>query len=80
MFGTFEKEEEKAIYGISTPLQSWDLVAGQFRLCKILTGVKSTPGFSNKMKVMFYGPSWRPGKQRLGDIKDIPEPTPNEPK
>lgn len=33
----------------------------------------STPGFFNKLSVIFKGPGWAPGKPRLGLIEDIPE-------
>lgn len=33
----------------------------------------NTPGFCNKISVLFKGPGWEPGKPRLGDPADIPE-------
>ena len=33
----------------------------------------ATPGFMNKMKVLFYGPGWAPGKPRTGLEEDIPD-------
>ena len=32
-------------------------------------------GFFNKIKVIFCGPGWSPGKPRTGDIADIPKVT-----
>jgi alkylglycerol monooxygenase len=81
MFGTFEEEKQKVVYGITTPLNTWDIVAAQCGLwVDILARAKSVRGLSNKLKVLFYGPGWRLGEPRLGNINDIPEPTPNESK
>lgn len=33
----------------------------------------NTPGFCNKLSVLFKGPGWGPGKPRLGLMEDIPE-------
>lgn len=33
----------------------------------------NTPGFYNKLSVLFKGPGWGPGKPRLGLLQDIPE-------
>lgn len=33
----------------------------------------TTPGFVNKLSVIFKGPGWAPGKPRLGLIEEIPE-------
>ena len=31
------------------------------------------PKFTDKLKVLVYGPGWTPGKPRLGEIEDIPD-------
>jgi alkylglycerol monooxygenase len=81
MFGTFEEEKQKVVYGITTPLNTWDIVAAQCGLwVDILARAKSVPGLRNILKVLFYGPGWKQGEPRLGNINDIPEPTPNESK
>ncbi|XP_076330937.1 alkylglycerol monooxygenase-like [Tachypleus tridentatus] len=37
-------------------------------------------GFSNKFSMLFKGPGWSLGSPRLGNLEDIPEPDPNDPK
>lgn len=81
MFGTFEEEKHEVTYGITKPLNTWSVLAGQFHhYSDIVQRLQSTTGLQNKLKVVFYGPGWYPGKPRMGDINDIAEPSPNEPK
>lgn len=81
MFGTFEEEKHEVTYGITKPLNTWSVLGGQFHhYSDIVQRLQSTPGLQNKLKVVFYGPGWYPGKPRMGDINDIAEPSPNEPK
>jgi len=80
-FGTFEEEKHEVTYGITKQLGTWGVLAGQFHhYYDIAQRVKATPGLANKVRVALNGPGWVPGKPRLGDINDIPEPRPNEPK
>ncbi|XP_060068810.1 alkylglycerol monooxygenase-like [Ylistrum balloti] len=74
LFGTFQAEEEKVIYGLVHPLQSWDPINAQFcHLKYIIQKVQEEKGFSNKMGVIFKGPGWSPGKPWTGLPEDIPE-------
>lgn len=64
MFGTFQKEEERPTYGITTPLKSWNPVWANFsHFENIFIQLQHTPGFWNKLKVLFYKPGWRPKEQ-----------------
>ncbi|KAG8545970.1 hypothetical protein GDO81_020009, partial [Engystomops pustulosus] len=38
----------------------------------------ATPGFSNKLSVIFKGPGWGPGKPRLGLSEELPKVTGDE--
>lgn len=46
----------------------------QFDVCKhLIQRIRSERGLLNKIKCIFYGPGWSPGKPRTGDIADIPK-------
>ncbi|XP_033099679.1 alkylglycerol monooxygenase-like [Anneissia japonica] len=74
MFGTFQAEGEKVVYGLTHPLNSWNPVWIQVcHFTHILKTVWTTPGFGNKLSVIFKGPGWMPGTPRLGNPEDIPK-------
>jgi sterol desaturase/sphingolipid hydroxylase (fatty acid hydroxylase superfamily) len=71
MFGTFEPEKEKPVYGITTPLASWSPLWANFsHYVSIYKQIQETPKFWDKLKVVFYPPSWRPAE--LGGQMPIP--------
>ncbi|XP_066279591.1 alkylglycerol monooxygenase-like [Branchiostoma lanceolatum] len=81
LFGTFAKEEEKVVYGLTHPLNTWDPIWVQF--CHYVHIWKTfwvTPGLTNKLSVLWKGPGWAPGKPRMGCIEDIPKVKYPEPK
>ncbi len=64
MFGTFQKEEEKPTYGVTKPTNTWNPVwANILPIVDMVKQLKETSGFSNKVKVLFYKPGWRPQAQ-----------------
>ncbi|XP_071941594.1 alkylglycerol monooxygenase-like [Antedon mediterranea] len=74
MFGTFQAEEEKVVYGLTHPINSWNPVWIQVcHLHHIMKTVWTTSGFKNKLSVIFNGPGWMPGTPRLGNPEDIPK-------
>ncbi|KAB0376082.1 hypothetical protein FD755_012725 [Muntiacus reevesi] len=74
IFGTFEAENEKVVYGLTHPINTFEPFKVQFHhLVNIWTTFWATPGFFNKFSVIFKGPGWGPGKPRLGLIEEIPE-------
>lgn len=74
MFGTFQPEKEKVIYGLVHPLGTWDPFWAQIHhYVYLATNVWSHKGVWNKLCFLFKGPGWSPGKPRLGCIEDIPE-------
>ncbi|KAJ8794685.1 hypothetical protein J1605_002994 [Eschrichtius robustus] len=74
IFGTFEAEKEKVVYGLTHPINSFEPFKVQFHhLLTIWTTFWATPGFFNKFSVIFKGPGWGPGKPRLGLNEEIPE-------
>ncbi|XP_037590137.1 alkylglycerol monooxygenase [Cebus imitator] len=74
IFGTFEAENEKVVYGLTHPINTFEPIKVQFHhLFYIWTTFWATPGFFNKFSVIFKGPGWGPGKPRLGLSEEIPE-------
>ncbi|XP_068008601.1 alkylglycerol monooxygenase isoform X2 [Melanerpes formicivorus] len=79
IFGTFEAEDAKVVYGLTHPVNSFDPIMLQLRpLAHIWNTFWATPGFCNKLSVIFKGPGWGPGKPRLGLPEEIPEVTGKE--
>jgi len=59
LFGTFQKEEEKPIYGLTNNLETFhpiDTVFSEFY--KIKTDLKKPISFATKMKYIFNAPGW----------------------
>lgn len=79
LFGTFAAEEDKVIYGLVFPINTFESLSIQihyyYNLWKRSQQYKET---SNKILTFFNGPSWRPGKRRLGDHDDNPKVTGKE--
>jgi sterol desaturase/sphingolipid hydroxylase (fatty acid hydroxylase superfamily) len=72
MFGTFKWEEERPVYGITKPLNSWNPIwANLSNFQTIYEQLKVTPKWSDKFKVLFYKPGWRPAEQ--GGMMSIPD-------
>ncbi|HIF14458.1 MAG TPA: sterol desaturase family protein, partial [Bacteroidetes bacterium] len=54
MFGTFQEEEERPIYGITTPLNSWDPIWANFDHFKNLgKAVLKVKNISDALKILF---------------------------
>jgi sterol desaturase/sphingolipid hydroxylase (fatty acid hydroxylase superfamily) len=71
MFGTFQLEEEKPVYGITTPIASWNPIRANFiHYFQMNQQLKQTAGIWNKIRVMFNKPGWRPAE--LGGKMPIP--------
>ncbi|KAF9294092.1 hypothetical protein BGZ74_011419 [Mortierella antarctica] len=86
MFGTYASEriypdvvatrdeEEPISYGLTHPVNTFDPISIQFgHLVHIYKTVLITPGFADKLKVVFYGPGWHPGVPRMGLLEEIPD-------
>lgn len=60
LFGTFQKEEEPVVYGITTPLNSWNPVWANLHYWKELGNLaKKSRGF-DKVLVFLKPPGWQP--------------------
>ena len=72
MFGTFQAEEEKPTYGITTPLRSWNAVwANMSHYAAMGRDLKRIPRWSDKVKYLFMKPGWLP--DYLGGYRPAPE-------
>ncbi|XP_018413232.1 PREDICTED: alkylglycerol monooxygenase isoform X2 [Nanorana parkeri] len=79
MFGTFVAEKDKVVYGLTHPINTFEPFLVQLQhLIYIWKTFWSTPGFFDKLSVIFKGPGWGPGKPRLGLPEELPEVTGNE--
>jgi alkylglycerol monooxygenase len=71
-FGSFTPEEEEPVYGITKPLGTWNpLWANLHVFVEIFRSAWRTRRWSDKLKVVFGPPSWRPDD--LGGPVVIPE-------
>jgi len=60
-FGTFEPEEEEPVYGITTPLASWNPIwANVHVFVAIARDAWRTRRWRDKLRVVFGHPGWRP--------------------
>ncbi|XOV94744.1 MAG: sterol desaturase family protein [Bacteroidota bacterium] len=77
MFGTFQEEEERPIYGITKPVNSWNPVWVNFQhYADLGKQFIATNGFANKLNVLFNKPGWR-SPEDGGPLK-VPEITNHE--
>lgn len=68
MFGTFQKEEEEVVYGITKPLASWNPVWANFHYWFDLTETaRKSRNFRDKINVFIKPPGWFPDS--LGGIQ-----------
>lgn len=71
-FGTFQREEEEPVYGITKPLRSWNpLWANLHVFVQIARDARRTPGWGDRLRIIFGRPGWRPAA--LGGPEQIPE-------
>lgn len=57
LFGTFQKEEEKPVYGLTKPLKSYSFLWQHFHyFIELAIAMKQKKGFWNKLKVIFARP------------------------
>ncbi len=59
LFGTFQVEEERPVYGITTPINSWNPVWANFsHYEQIGLQLRQAHTLTDKLKVLFYKPGW----------------------
>ncbi len=60
-FGTFEREDEAPVYGITKPLRSWNpLWANLHVFVQMVRDMRRTPGWRDRLRIVFGRPGWRP--------------------
>jgi sterol desaturase/sphingolipid hydroxylase (fatty acid hydroxylase superfamily) len=76
LFGTFQAEEEEVVYGITTPVNSWNPVWVNLHYwVDLFKSASHTSRFIDKIKVFLMPPGWFP--KNLGGFKPAPEITPD---
>lgn len=79
VFGTYQAEEEKIVFGTTTKgYETFDSVTLHFFYYYDAVWKKfcAMEGWADKAKALFYGPGWEPGKPRTGLLEDIPRVDP----
>ncbi|WP_425638694.1 sterol desaturase family protein [Algoriphagus yeomjeoni] len=60
-FGTFQEEEERPTYGITTPVKSWNPVwVNLAHYSNMKEELKMIPNWSDRLKYLFNKPGWLP--------------------
>lgn len=79
MFGTFQEEEEKPVYGITKPLNSWNAAwANVSHYSDMLKDMRRIPKWNDRIKYIFMKPGWLP--DYLGGYRRPAEPGPDHAK
>ncbi len=61
LFGTFEPEVEPPVYGITKPLGSWNPIWANLHVfVDLFRTARRTPGWRDKLRVVFGRPGWKP--------------------
>jgi alkylglycerol monooxygenase len=61
LFGTFEEEGEAPVYGITTPLRSFDPLWAQVHYwIELARLARAAPSAGDKLRVWWKGPAWSP--------------------
>ena len=72
MFGTFQAEEERPVYGITKPTNHWDPVSAHIQPIKdMFSDMASVKGIRNKILVALNPPGWLPREN--GGMRYPPE-------
>jgi alkylglycerol monooxygenase len=59
LFGTFQAEEERPVYGITTPINSWNPIWANFSHYEAIgQQLRQAPTLTDKLRVLFYKPGW----------------------
>ncbi|XP_046899119.1 alkylglycerol monooxygenase isoform X1 [Hypomesus transpacificus] len=79
LFGTFAPETDKVVYGLVHPINTFEILTVQLHYYRyVWRRFKKNTKIANKLSVIFRGPSWKPGKPRLGDHAEVPTVTGQE--
>ncbi|XP_069576799.1 alkylglycerol monooxygenase [Brachyistius frenatus] len=79
IFGTFAEESDKVVYGLVFPIKTFEILYVQLHYYLYLWKRSNTyKTISHKLATFLNGPSWAPGKRRLGDHVNNPKVTGKE--
>lgn len=76
LFGTFQSEEEEVVYGITTPLESWNPIWANFHYYIEMIRAARQMKWADKLRLIVARPGWRP--DYMGGTLPIPEPDPKQ--
>lgn len=63
MFGTFQREEEEVVYGITKPLHTWNPLRAQLDFWRDLAhDLAHTRSWADKFRLLFLPPGWFPAE------------------
>jgi sterol desaturase/sphingolipid hydroxylase (fatty acid hydroxylase superfamily) len=72
LFGTYAPEEEEPVYGITTPLRSWNPVwANVHYWAELVAKARQASRLSDRIRLFLARPGWRPAE--LGGYQPAPE-------
>ncbi|MEJ0055418.1 MAG: sterol desaturase family protein [Bacteroidota bacterium] len=72
IFGTFQAEEEKPVYGITKPVNSWNPVWANFdHYAMMASELKTITSWPDRIKYLFKKPGWLP--ENMGGYRPAPE-------
>lgn len=72
MFGTFEAEEEHPVYGITTPVRTWDALTSHVRPFEnLVRDWKLVKEWKYRIQLLFMKPGWLPAK--YGGYREPPD-------
>lgn len=72
VFGTFQGEEERPTYGITTPVNTWNPIKANLQhYGYMLELLKQTRNFRDRMGILFNKPGWLP--EHLGGPQKVKE-------
>jgi sterol desaturase/sphingolipid hydroxylase (fatty acid hydroxylase superfamily) len=75
MFGTFAAEAEEPVYGITTPLASWNPLWANFHYwAELVRTARRIPRLSDRVRLFLKPPGWQP--EELGGFVPAPEVDP----
>jgi sterol desaturase/sphingolipid hydroxylase (fatty acid hydroxylase superfamily) len=78
LFGTFAQEEEEPVYGVTTPLRSWNPIWANIHVwAELFSIARRATRFRDRLQVFLRPPGWRP--EELGGFSPAPEIDPRNP-